>query len=264
MMDTSTFNAAKFAQLEEILCDKRCAPSVKIVAARVYTKYLNADCGHAWVSRDVLAEELGYNGSTVSYAYESLSELGYGTIWACKKKGRGNSNWFCPSFMDGETVVPAQRIVREIKPRNRCEPRAKPLRATLETVAPVQQDSMKEIKPNESRASLASPPKGGERRALSKPRKKDSRQENGERLDDVAPIVTPEEVREVMKSFRASLKATEEGEETTVVASMTTARRRQEANWQREVAAVAQQAARRGNGKWKQGAAEHSLEHASG
>jgi len=258
-MTPAEFNAAKFTQLEAILCDSRCAPSVKIVAAHVYTKYLSAEYGFAWVSRAVLTGELGYNDSTVSHAYDRLEQLGYVTIERHKRgkggPGRGKTNKVHPSFVALNNVAVSQPFSGDGDEIKRCEPRDKTLRATLENVAGPQHDSMKEIKTNEARTSRASPPEGGSRRALSKPRKKDSRQEDGERLDDGEPPVTPEEVRKIMRDFRASLKATEEDEETTCAATSTKSAERlsrQEANWQREVAAVAQHAAQSGNGKWKQ------------
>ena len=258
-MDSVTFNAAKFAQLEEILCDSRCTPSVKIVAAHVYTKYLSADRGHAWVSRAVLTDELGYNDSTVSHAYDRLEELGYATIERHKRgkggPGRGKTNKLHPSFMALNNVAVAQPISSDGDEIKRCEPRDKTLRATSENVAGPQHDSMKVIKPNEARASLASPPDGGSRSSLLIASKKDCLQDDGERLDDGEPLVKPEEVRKIMRDFRASLKATEADEETTCAATSTKSAERlarQEVNWQREVAAAAQAAARRGNGEWKQ------------
>ena len=72
--------------------------------------------------------------------------------------------------------------------------------------------------------------------------------------------MTPEEVHEIMRAFRNSLKTTEAGEDLIVGAatikkkSASTAERllRQEANWQREVAAAAQHVAECGDGKWNQ------------
>ncbi len=132
MMDASTFNAAKFTQLEQILCDKRCAPSVKIVAAHVYTKYLSAEHGHAWVSRAVLTSELGYNDSTVSHAYDRLEELGYITIE--RHKGRGRTNKLRPLFMALENVAAPQRISDGADNIKRCEPRQKTLRGRNKTL----------------------------------------------------------------------------------------------------------------------------------
>jgi len=186
-MTPAEFNAAKFTQLEAILCDSRCAPSVKIVAAHVYTKYLSAEYGFAWVSRAVLTGELGYNDSTVSHAYDRLEQLGYVTIERHKRgkggPGRGKTNKVHPSFVALNNVAVSQPISGDGDEIKRCEPRDKTLRATLENVAGPQHDSMKEIKTNEARTSRASPPEGGSRRALSKPRKKDSRQGGGEPRD---------------------------------------------------------------------------------
>ena len=251
---------AKIAIYDELVRDPRARAVDLRVAWLLLFKYLNSESGLAWPSASTMATETSISVRAVRRSIGWLTGSG-GYFTKTKGGGRGHSNQYSPNLerVTAESPINGERVTSLA---------VKGDTAGRKRVTLVSPDSLEESKEEslEDRASLASPPEGGSRSALSKPRKQDSRQGSGERLDDGEPPVTPEEVRKIMRGFRASLKATEEGEETTSMPSAKSAERlaRQEANWQREVAAVAQHAARRGNGKWKQGAAEHSLEHVNG
>ena len=182
-----------------------------------------------------------YNDSTVTHAYDRLEELGYVTVERHKRAkdggpGRGKTNKLHPSFMLIDNVAVSQPISNDSDEIKRCEPRHKTLRATSQNVAGPQHDSMKVIKRNERRASLASPPDGGSRSAASTPSKKDSRQEDGERLNDGAQRATAEEVREIVKRLRVPLETPEAGKhKKRVAASNQLSRTDRPAFWLKEM-----------------------------
>ncbi len=165
---------AKIAIYDELVRDSRASGMDMRVAWLLLFKYLNAESGLAWPSASTMATETSTSVRAVRRSIRWLTVPG-GYFTKTKGGGRGHSNQYTPNLerVTAESPINEERVTQLA---------VKGDTAGHKRVTAVSPDSLEEPKEETLRASLASPPDGGERSAAWKI-SKNSRQEGGERRD---------------------------------------------------------------------------------